>query len=332
MKSPKRLSRREFLKTLAGGLFGTGFAHNLVAPRTAAAQSIPPNGFVVSAMEGALRRAFGDYSMALDLRMLDFQVQEHFALQLNAERLLPTASCFKAFLVLYYFMNTPPEAWDAAEGSTIYSVGVYSNNRLTGTLLQDVGQRISGYGNALEKFNDFLIYTLAMQQGLHTWAWEGSPTVGIRDPRFAPSETRFVEVRGARSLVDNVTTAADLARGWRVILTSISPDPYVEYPQLPAAAAATRDLLSIRADDYESPIERVYTGAYTGKDGILPADTLPDVGRVVNDAGIIYTAHGAYTIAFLSAGESEVIAIDVLRQVVEQIGVYEEFLNENAGG
>lgn len=320
-----KLSRRQFLKSIGAGAALAALPAHLVFAR----QELPPNGFLVSEVEGILRRAFSGLNMTLDFRMIDLYLQEHFAIQINADRLMPTASCFKAFLALYYFLFTPQDAWEAGEGSALYSTIVFSNNVQTGRVLMDVADRVEGFGNAIQKFNDFLIYTLGMEHGLHTWQWPNSPTRGIRDPRFTPDDRRSVNVRGVASLVDNVTTAADLIRGWRCILTSVPADLYTEYPQFPAACAAARDLLSIRADNYDSPIERVYPDGYTGKDGILPADTLPDVGRVVNDAGIIYTAHGAYLLSCLSAGESEVVVINVLRQVVEQIGVYETFLEEN---
>lgn len=328
------ISRRTFLKMfgLSAAAWTLPQLPQLSSPQMRPHTDLPPNGFLVSEFEGTLRRTFSDVNMTLDFRMIDLTVQEHFAVQINAEKLMPTASCFKAFVALYYFVHTPQDAWDAGEGSALYSTIVFSNNVQTGRVLVDVAARIEGFGNALQKFNDFLIYTLGMQQGLHTWGYPNSATVGLRDPRFAPSETRQVDVRGILSRVDNVTTAADLVRGWRCILTSTPADVYTDYPQFPAACSATRDLLSIRADDYQAPVERVYPeGGYTGKDGILPSDTLPDVGRVVNDAGIIYSPHGAYLLGFLSAGESEVVAIDVLRLVVEQIGVYETFLEEQGG-
>jgi hypothetical protein len=90
------------------------------------------------------------------------------------------------------------------------------------------------------------------------------------------------------------------------------------------AARATIGLLSIPADNgYRSPIERVYPDGYMGKDGILPSDNL-ELGRVVNDAGAITLGGHTYIIAFMSAGESESTAIDVLRGVVRQMDVYED--------
>src|SRR5690606_12123466 len=131
---------------------------------------------------------------------------------------------------LYYFLFTPQDAWEAGEGSALYSTIVFSNNVQTGRVLMDVADRVEGFGNAIQKFNDFLIYTLGMEHGLHTWQWPNSPTRGIRDPRFPPDDRRSVNVRGVASLVDNVTTAADLIRGWRCILTSVPADLYTEYP------------------------------------------------------------------------------------------------------
>ncbi len=257
--------------------------------------------------------------MALDFRCINRQHDEEFRIQINASNLYPVASCFKAFLVLDYFLNTPQSEWVYGEFSTVYRTAVHSDNTATGVLLDEMAQRIPGRQNAIEKFNDFMHAIIGLSSGLHTWNWPNTPVLGSRDPRFAPSETRQVFVDGQAYLVDNVFTAADLGRGYDFLLRG---EYFTQSPILRDAIHMTRTLLSIPASDYQSPIERVYEAGYMGKDGILPSRDVA-TGRVVNDAGVISLNDRAYILAFLSASESESTAISVLREVVGQIDVYE---------
>jgi hypothetical protein len=275
---------------------------------------------LVMAIREYLETVIGGLSMALDFRTINRRQDEEFRIQINAFGLMPVASCFKAFLVLYYFLNTPPDAWEAGENTSVYSTAVYSNNVQTGVLLDEVGQRITGQQNAIEKFNNFLHTTIGLTSGLYTWDWPENPLVGVSDSRFAPSNTHAVIVDGLAYQVDNAFTAADLARGYDFLTRG---EHFTHVPELRDAIQATRALLSISAADYQSPIERVYPSGYTGKDGILPGSDIA-VGRVVNDAGVISIEDRSYILAFMSAGESESTVIDVLREVVNQIAVYEE--------
>lgn len=268
-------------------------------------------------LEGVL----ADQKMALDFRRINGQHDEEFRIQINAFNYFPVASCFKAWIALYYYLNTPRQAWDDAEGSALYSTVVFSNNTQTGFVLDDVRDRARGSKNAVEKFNDFLKLTVGMNSGLYSWNWEGSPTVDFFDERFTPSFERPVTLNGESYLVDNVFTAADLAHGYDVLTRG----PYfARDAQLREALLAADNLLAVRAPDYRSPIEYVFSEGYMGKDGVLPESDLPaGIGRVVNDAGVLPVGDARYIIAFMSAGESETTVRNVLQEVVNQIQVYE---------
>jgi hypothetical protein len=274
---------------------------------------------LVTSIHEHLEGVFGGQNMALDFRCMNEAHDEEFRIQINASNLYPVASCFKAFLVLDYFLDTPQSEWDYGESGIVYRTAVYSDNTATGALLDEMARRIPGRQNAIEKFNDFLHGVIGLSSGLHTWNWPNTPVLGLSDPRFAPSEARQVFVDGQPYLVDNVFTAADLGRGYDFLLRG---EYFTQSPILRDAIHMTKALLSIPATDYRSPIERVYEGGYMGKDGILPSSDVV-TGRVVNDAGVISLNDRAYIVAFLSAGESESTAISVLREVVGQIDVYE---------
>jgi hypothetical protein len=270
-----------------------------------------------------LQAVIGALNMALDFRSYDAAQNELFRIQIKADQLLPVASCFKAFIVPYYFLNTPPEDWDFGEDSLLYSMAVHSNNGATGTVLDTIARHVRGDGNAIVKFNDFL-NQIGLQNGLHTWNWEGSPTAGMTDPRYAPSQIsgRVVRVRGQIYSVDNVVTAVDLARGHDFITRG---EYFTSSEQVRQAIHQTKTLLAIPSiiTGYESPIERVFPPGYVGKDGILPASDI-QTGRVVNDAGALRIGDRTYIIAFMSAGESEAVALNVLREVVNQMDVFEQ--------
>jgi len=263
-----------------------------------------------------LEGLFAGRTMALDFRRINAQLDEEFRIQINAFDIFPGASCFKAFLTLYYYLNTPREARQDTEGTPLYSTAVFSNNVETGTVLLDVAGRVKGDWNALEKFNNFLRITLGIQGGLYTWDWPGTPTTGLYDTRYGE---RQMMVRGIAYPVINFFTADDLARGYDILTRG---DVFAVSPTMRDAIQATRTILTIPAPDYRSPIERVYPAGYMGKDGILPGDDIT-VGRVVNDAGVITVNGNHYIISFLSARESESVALDVLRQVINQISLYE---------
>ena len=298
------LSRREFLKLL-GAAAVTGDWE----------QETP----LVTAIREYLETVFDGLNMALDFRRINSTYDETFRIQINAFNLYPVASCFKAFLVLYYFLYTPQSEWVYDQNSVVYRTAVYSDNTLTGVLLEEISQRIPGRRNAIEKFNDFLHITMGLTSGLHRWNWPDTPVVGISDARFAPSEARQVIIAGQAYLVDNVFTAADLGRGYDFLARG---EYFTWSPVLRDAIHMTKTLMSIPAPDYQSPIERVYPAGYVGKDGILPSRDVA-TGRVVNDAGLLSVGDRTYIVAFMSAGESESTAINVLREVVDQVEVYE---------
>ena len=309
------LSRRQFLRLLGGAA--------LASAGRAVAQDWEVESPVVARIREHLEWVIGGWNMTLDFRGFDSTFNEWFRIQINAEKLMPVASCFKAFVVPYYFLHTPPDEWRYDENSVLYGMAVHSNNAATGVVLDNVARRISGSDNAIIKFNNFL-RQMGLANGLHTWNWEGSPTAGLSDTRYAPSAVtgRIVNVHGQLFQVDNVFTAADLARGHDYITRG---GYFTSSTEVREVLRLTQELLSIPSTStgYVSPIERVFPPGYTGKDGILPASDI-QTGRVIADAGALHVGEHTYLVAFMSAGESESVALDVLREVVGQIGVYEE--------
>jgi hypothetical protein len=274
---------------------------------------------VVAEMRRALVAAFAGRDMALDLRCINDRDDLEFTIQIRALEFFPVASCFKAFVAFYYFFYTPEGAWEAGEGTDVYRMIVFSDNVATGAVLADVAGRVLTEGNPIEKFNNFLYERVGIYSGLHAWDWEGSRTIGFTDPRYEPGEDRLVPQNGEVYRVDNVFTAAALARGFDVLLRG---QAFARWEQMQRSVAATYDLLSIPAANYQSPIERVFPQGYTGKDGVLPASDLP-VGRVMNDVGVVTYDDRRYIIAYLSMGEGDLAAYDTLEIVRRQIERYE---------
>lgn len=307
-------SRRTFLQRMGIALTGTIFQPGF------------PNDWdtetpLVARIRQDLETVFAGLDMALEFRRVNALDNEEFRIQINAYTRYPVASCFKAWLALYYYFYTPREAWQDSQGSSLYSAIVFSGNTATGEVLADVAQRVLGQRNPIEKFNDFLLQKVGMANGLHTWNWEGSPTVGFSDPRYEPNDNRQVFIGEDQDAfrVDNIFTATDLAHGYDVLVRG---PVFARYDRLKNALEAANRILSVRAPDYQSPIERAFKGIYMGKDGILPVGDLP-LGRVVNDAGVITIGDNRYIIAFMSAGHSETTAMNVLTEVIRQAEYYE---------
>ena len=321
------MDRRQFLQLAGAGLFQGVFGKQLPIFQPDDPNdpdfdwySDPP---VVLDMRTALEEMIGDQKMALDFRCINHRQDELFRIQINAYDLFPVASCFKSMLVLYYFLNIPEDEWDVSQVTPLYRMAVYSDNVATGTVIDNVGRRVEGPGNVIEKFNDFLRVRVGLINGLHTWNWEGSPTQGLSDERYAPSinSGRVVWSGDRYYQVDNVFNVADLSRCYDFIVRG---EYFTQSDYFREAARATKELLSIPADSgYQSPIERVFPAGYMGKDGILPGSDL-EIGRVVNDAGAISINNHTYIIAFMSAGESETVAINTLGEVINQMNIYEE--------
>jgi hypothetical protein len=305
------LHRRDFLK-----LLGTaGLAYPLSRIHANDWEQETP---LITQVREYLEGIFRGRSMALDFRRINRDDDEEFRIQINALQPLPVASCFKSLLALYYFLNTPKADWAYLYRETfVYRSVVFSDNLASGILLKQIGERIPGGGNAIEKFNDFLRVVIGIDSGLHTWNWEGAPTVGLSDERFAG---RMVDIRGKTYPVENVFTPAELARGYDFLLRG---EHFTRNDKMREAIQATKQILSIPAKNYRSPIERVFKGGYTGKDGILPSSDI-ELGRVVDDAGILTVGANHYIVSFMSAGESEATAIYVLREVIGQLEVYEQ--------
>jgi hypothetical protein len=259
--------------------------------------------------------------MALDFRRINERYDEEFRIQINAFDWFPVASCFKSWVALYYYLNTPTEEWQDEPGSLLHNTVVFSNNLQAGAVLAEVSRRISNSRNPIEKFNDFLQSTVGMSNGLHSWDWPESATIGFTDPRFIPSETRGIQLDDQYFRIDNLFTADDLAHGYDVLTRGAV---FAEWGKLREAIAATNALLSIPAAAYQSPLEYVFPDGYMGKDGILPEADLPaGLGRVVNDAGVVTVGEAKYIIVFLSIRENELAVRDVLSDIARMIDIYE---------
>lgn len=304
------ISRRTFLTALAGAsvALSTG-GLTLAAPGRPSAR--------LTTLSAAIADVIGPLAIGLDIRQINPQTgTEYFRIQVNADQLYPVASCFKTWLALYYLWYTPVETRTYTEGSPVHSTVVYSNNTRTGELIAQVGQQINRYGNALEKFNDFLLFNIGLKNGLYRWGWEGTPVQDLTDNRFLPSlRDRYINIRDDRYLMDNLFTASDLADGYAFLLHP-TDEQYDE------AAALTLDLCAIPAPDFPAPIERSFDRAYIGKDGVLPADG-STIGRVINDAGIITIGESTYLIGYLCAGEGEWVGINILREIAALLEDFE---------
>lgn len=321
--SEKKLHRRKFLGLMGAGALSMLAPTDLLPLSTLKAQIEPA---IVRDIRRTLQAAFRDKEMSLDFRRYSLDGELEFQIQINHEELYPVASAFKAFLVLYYFLNTPKEEWAYTEpNDTIYRVAVYSNNTQTGVALDDIAERVAGDGNPIEKFNDFLLDFIGMEQGLFSWKWPGSPTVGFVDMRFEPTNDREVHVRSLAERIENVSTAADMAKGWDFIITA-ERNPLWSNNHFRESILATRELLSIPALDYRSPIELALLTGYIGKDGTLPQGTI-SLGRVINDAGIIPVKDGNYLVSFMSTGEAEYTIQPAIGQVIDSIRRYQNYLN-----
>jgi len=303
------LSRRTLLKWLAGAAISSSTSIAWAAPGRPSPR--------LNNLRNALTEAIGDLAIGLDLRQINPETgDEYLRIQINADQLYPVASCFKTWLALYYLWYTPEADWRYGEGAPVHSTIVYSNNTRTGELIDQVGARINRYGNALEKFNDFLLFDMGLRHGLYRWGWEGTPVEDLVDRRFTPSLiNRHITIGDERYLMDNLSTAADLADGYAFLLHP----PDAVYQQ---AANITLGLCSISAPEFPAPIERAFERDYTGKDGVLPADRSV-IGRVINDAGVITVGQSTYIIGYLCAGEGEWVGMNVLREIARILEDYE---------
>lgn len=305
-------TRRQFLKTL--GLAALVSPLRLQGPtdwddETPLARSI--REYLETVLAG--RR------MALDFSRINGEFNEEFRIQIRAYDLYPVASCFKAWLPLYYYLNTARDAWEDGETTSLYNAVVFSSNVDTGIVLAEVARRIGGEANPIEKFNTFLRRRVGMANGLYSWDWPNAPTVGFVDARFQPTAERVVTVDEEPYLVDNAFSANDLAHGYNVLARG---PHFARWERMREALEASLRLLAIRASGYQSPIETVYPDGYLGKDGILPTGDLP-LGRVVNDAGILRVGDAQYIVALMAAGENELSVREVLTEIVAMIDVYE---------
>lgn len=330
---PEKMHRRQFLKLLGvGGLATLTPVGALNAMRWSPAEmaaftqnTVDREAQLVAEIRRRLEETFAGHEMALDFSRIDKEGHENFHIQIDAERHLPVASAFKVWLVLYYFLNTPREEWDVSPSSPVYRTAVFSNNTETGRTLYEVGERVQGDGNAIEKFNDFIINELGLTNGLYSWSWPGSMTVGMFDERFFPDESRAITIGTLSEPIGNQTTAAELAHGYRYIVHAEENERW-EDETFREAIQISRELLAIAAPGYRSPFEQVLYSGYIGKDGTLPLGDIP-LGRVINDAGIINVPEGQYIVAFMSTNENESVTKPALQNIIDYMRLYEQTIH-----
>jgi hypothetical protein len=301
-----KITRRQMLMMLGA---------SAVAPQMG---FIPLNSDRLARLQGQINDLFATENIGFDLRGWNRILnRETFRISVNGDAYFPVASSFKSLLILYYFWNTPRQLWRDDPESDAYRVAVFSNNLLTGTLLENTAQYIGGFGNAIQKFNIFLTYTLGLNSGIFSWDWQGSPTVGQRDLYYEPTEQRSVTYNGERYDITNLFSASDLSQFYVYLL---NPNAFPQYEQAQEAIIRTRTLLGIPASGYQSPIERAF-GSYIGKDGVIPTED-SQFGRVTNDAGIVRPVMHDYVISILYA-QGEFRLVEFLRTIRRYLVQYE---------
>jgi hypothetical protein len=315
-----RLSRRDFLR-------GTGVGAFLWFARS-------PLVSAVDELQSVIADQVGSRNIGVDVARFmraENRVSEIYRVGVNQDALRPTASCFKTWVLMYYYTFVAPEDWDDSPGTDPYNIVVNSHNTAVGRVLQDVG-KYQSYGNDIEKFNDFLIYGLDLEHGVNEWGWDGNPVQGIYDDRFQPGGERRVRSRGELHAIGNLTTAADTLNGYRSLYQrsfAADADIFGANKRVRRLGALnTLRLLSLPSDDpnYNSPVERaVGRGVYAGKDGVLPeVDTT--AGRVINDAGLIPMSEGMLAVSFFAVSESEFTVVNIIREIVRAMYRVEQSL------
>lgn len=265
-------------------------------------------------MQSQLRQILAGRNMSLELRALDSDHADLFNIQIMADRLLPVASCFKAFVVPWYYLNVPPVLRQDGPGSALWDMAVHSSNHYTSVVLHQVAGHVPGPGNALQKFNNFLL-SIGMQNGLY--AWNVGHTSGQIDNRYQPSQKtgRLVRLGDRDFWIFNVFTASDLAQGFDYIARGEQRYPGV---RVAAALRQSRSLLGIPERGFRSPIERVFAPGYIGKQGIIQTAEI-STGSVFNDAGLLDFGKRKYILAFMSLAERESASLSALREIMHHV-------------
>ncbi|MEO0599259.1 MAG: hypothetical protein AAF126_24320, partial [Chloroflexota bacterium] len=325
-----QINRRSFLKYigLSTAVTLAGSAGTVLADERTEETIRQHQPDILVGIRERIAAQFEGREMGLDFRRINVNGEIDWQIEINADELYPAASSFKAFAVLWYFMETPRDEWVFDPRSNVYRVAIFSNNRLTGSLIADVASRVEGDGNMIEKFNDFMLYEMGVKAGIYNWGWPNSATLGFADARWYPTPDRYIQIGENTENISNVFTSRQIADLWTYIALAEQDPRWESDSHFQDAILATREILSVPATEYRSPIERVAYGGYTGKDGTLPAGDI-NSGRVINDAGIIRVPNGTgqYIISFMSTGEREETTEPALREVVDSIRIYEDHTN-----
>jgi len=320
-------TRRNTLKLLGSAAASAALA--LSFPVTRAEFLQRDEAIVVREMRRLLNDAFEGEEMALSFSYITPDREETFRIEIRPDRLYPVASSFKAAVVLYYFLNTPQDEWEYEQGTPMYSMAVYSNNARTGTVLGEVARRL-GVENPIVAFNDFLTDPdlLGLRHGLYSWTFPEfvMPTNGYVDERFHPQQW---DTGNIAKFVLNFSTAAEIAAIFRLLATAERHPRWEQDAHFRASVLASRELLSIPALEYLSPLEKAITyGDHYSKDGSLRPI---DIGvNVRNDAGVwLMQDGGAYLISFMSTRETDESVALALGAVAEAIRMHDRYLHPN---
>lgn len=247
------------------------------------------------------------------LRRLNPTTGEEIILGINQEKKFPTASSFKAMVLLAYLTFVPVEEWDIDKGSKAYNMIVYSHNLATGDLLYNAFANhpnvINGESNPIIEFNNFLRDKFGIENGMISEWGFGSKVEGMIDTRFS---NQTVNIGESDVPVSNLTTTDDLCKIYSQLSRIVDSENQQKANDL-------FYLLSTIVDPrYFSPLERT-SPHFFGKDGYLTDSDLPGTGPTKIDAGNFLLSNGEIlSVSLATTNVSETLA----NQISDEIKVY----------
>lgn len=165
--SSGHLSRRRFLSLLGAGV---------LAPLLPMLQSGGPTDWDRETdLACSIREISGKLARqprhGARLPRINGNYDQEFKIQIRADFLYPVASCFKAWIALYYYPIPHQTNGRIKRAHRFTATIVFSSNSESGTVLADVARRAPGTGNPIEKFNNFLWTTVGMSNGQYSRDW-----------------------------------------------------------------------------------------------------------------------------------------------------------------